>query len=211
MTFIPDPYLEPITKKYFVSPKHYGTRLLNLRSEFNEKYCRRKRIQSIILYWCMMMFFTKIGFIIHIWSVSISSPFPFVPFPNLDIIVPSSNVKDVLESKRNTRYLYIDEKGTIVYNHMIMDSIALSSHVFHDLCKRPRLTIAIVADKETRMETINTVLNSLRISYALKVKFITQIEGQNNNMGVIKSETKIHITTESEKAQYEYLKNLWSD
>ena len=86
---------------------------------------------------------------------------------------PTKILKEKLESKRHTSYIWATKDGLISVDDRIIPVNSLSGIMYSKVAKDPRITVSLKSDEKTTMKLITDIHTQLRKAQALKLNYST--------------------------------------
>ncbi len=103
-------------------------------------------------------------------------------YSGLQVVLPSAEMIDKLESRRHISYIWIGKDGNVILDDKIVprsDMSAVGSIMYDKRIADPQLIVSLKIDKEVEMQDVTDVQEQLRRADALRVNYATLFKATN--------------------------------
>lgn len=133
------------------------------------KFSRKSKIGSVIPTSSM----ADIAFLLLIFFMVTTV---FKIYHGLDVLLPRAEATQKIETKRNLCHIWVDTKGKISIDDMLVEVPLVYPVVLEKMRDNPRIIVSLKADKNAKYGILSDVMEELKRAQALRVNFATDRE-----------------------------------
>ncbi len=133
------------------------------------KFSRKSKIGSVIPTASM----ADIAFLLLVFFMVTTT---FRVYRGLDVFLPCAEATQKIETKRNLCHIWVNTKGQISIDDMLVEVPLVYPVVLEKLRDNPRIIISFKADKNARYGILANVMEELKRAQALRINFTTDRE-----------------------------------
>lgn len=100
----------------------------------------------------------------------------FRVYHGLDVLLPRAEATQKIETKRNLCHVWVDTKGKISIDDMLVEVPLVYPVVLEKMRDNPRIIISMKADQNARYGVLADVMEELKRAQALRINFATDRE-----------------------------------